>query len=262
MHHHVLGRGVSVCAGVLAFCFAGAVPAPVHAQEQDSIADEVTARQGVGAFNSITDGQPVNPGQPEASVLATMQRGAAARLQLSVSLTPGRSRFLRNALFSLIGPTINAGEGAVDFEQSATAQWQQRWSVAHGAAPTVATVASLQVPFADSLQVDGILTGVLVWDAGAGALYLNGYLETHRGLTLDGAEVGAIAGWKAPVGNAFAAYADVLVQRLAGANTWTAELSAEIDLPFDLTLGPGVSLGLAAGSRPVPGAGLLVTRTW
>ena len=232
-----------------------------HAQTPQTPADSVTDRQGVDAFNSITDGQPNPPRRPELSLTVGWQQGLPAQVQLGFEITPGGSRWLRNALFAAFVETINAGEGANDAEPSVSLQWQQRWRTAGGGWPTIATSATLQLPMEGPHETDVVLTGIVAADAGVGVAYLNVYSETMRGMT-PGGQRGILLGYKLPLIDGLSAYGDALVQRQAGQSSLTPELSAELDLASGLTIGPGVSVGLARGSSPVWGGGIFITYTF
>jgi hypothetical protein len=219
-----------------------AVPSRVFGQ--NARADSVSAAQGAGGFNSLTDGQPGTPGSPQFGLSFATLTDSTFAFEPGFALTPRHALF-RNSLMGIVGPTLDAGEGATDFEHSVTATWLQRWTWESGSRPTLATQFALQIPYDEpGAKVDVVATFVLARSLGAGVAYVNAWGETKKGMTIDGMEFGGLLGYKASVTPDISLVADLVLQT---GSLLTLELAPVYDTPFGLSLGPGLSLGWSPG---------------
>ena len=231
---------------------------PMPAIAQHANRDPVTSSQDAGGFNSLTDGQPGSPGELQIELTAARLTDSTVAFETSLSITP-TVRFLTNALFGLIAPTLDAGEGATDFERSVTATWLQRRTCQRGSRPTLSTQVALQVPFDEpDAEVDAVVTVVVARSFGSSTIYLNGWGETTNGFTTDGMEWGSLMGLKASVAPWVFAVVDALWQT---GNQLTVEISPVFAVPGGLSIGPGFAAGWNLGDgEPSISFGLQVQR--
>jgi len=220
-----------VCAITLSF------PGRIIAQESRS--DSVTAAQDAGGFNSLTDGQPISPGAPQFGLTLATLRDKEYAIEWSMAFTLDRV-ILHNSLFGLIGPTLDAGEGATDFERSVSVIWLQRWIYEQGLRPTFATQLSIQVPYDEpDAGIDAVLTVVTAHGLGPGTVYLNAYGETQNKIELAEMEWGGLVGYKSSFTSSFFMVGDVLLQT---ESRLTLEISPVYELSCGLSLGPGIGV--------------------
>ncbi len=91
---------------------------------------DVSAQQTVNAFNSLTDGQPGTPRTFQLAVVPSYDlEEREFQSQLTMSGVVATSGFWCQAQFALSIPSLDVGEGLIDFEKSITAGWQQRWLI-------------------------------------------------------------------------------------------------------------------------------------
>ncbi|MCB0685574.1 MAG: hypothetical protein KDC53_03585 [Saprospiraceae bacterium] len=220
---------------------------------QDSISD----RQACITHNSITDGQPGTPQKPQISGTAAGQKGSIFQYQTAIGYTPSQKGFLRSSLFSAVVPTLDVGEGAIDFEKSMSVSWLQRWVYEHDGTPTISTSLTFQFPYDEpNAKTDAVLTFIIAKNLGKGVGYFNAYGETTQGLTTDSLEWGIIGGYKFFLPNSKELFLDVLYQ---SGNALTFEMSLEVDLAKGWSLGPGINFTWnVEENNTVYGGGLLL----
>jgi hypothetical protein len=85
--------------------------------------------------------------------------------------------------------------------------------------------------------VDVVFTAVLARSIWSGVAYLNAYGETTAGLSSNDLEVGTLVGYKVSLSSSWFVVGDLLFQT---DNLMTIELSAVYELPFGLSIGPGL----------------------
>jgi len=186
---------------------------PLLAQMQSqSPGDEVAARQSVAAFNSITDGQPGEAGQLQISFTGAWLDTYDESFQMSFEYTPGGNSFFKNMILGLTVPTLDVGEGIIDFEKSISVVWLQRWFYGRKATSTFSTQISIQFPYEEegsSKEIDVTVLGILAQDAESGTLYVNAYLETINSKQTRDLEWGVIVGYKQPIKENLALFGDL-----------------------------------------------------
>ena len=218
-------------------------PAPTepHTQSQTCPGQDVATRQTSNGFNSITDGQPGTPLQPQVTAIPSYDFDEDEfQNQFSIQATLVKSGFWCQAQFHLTAPTLVMGETLIDSERSVTLSWQQRWLIDNGGMPTISTIVALQQPYDEpDEETDLVVTGVIVKSISWGALYLNLIAETAAGIAFDNFEYSGVAGVKRIVDDRLAVFADVVIQEQGA---YALEFSLERDLKRGWTLGPGVSL--------------------
>ena len=213
------------------------------ARAADCPGQDVADQQGDGAFNSLTDGQPGSPLTPQVTALPSYDFAEKDfQNQFSFSGVPAKTGFFCQAQFALIIPTLNSGEGLIDFEKSVGASWQQRWFTDNGKAPTFSTLVSTQIPYDQpGKKVDLVFTAILAKSTNWGAFYLNGFVESTDGVDFDQADFGAVAGIKRIINDNLALFGDAVIYE---GGAYSFELSLERDFDNGLSLGPGIALSL------------------
>jgi hypothetical protein len=196
----------------------------------------------ITAYSSITDGQPGTPGKLEFGFIGSIQRHARGNFQSSLSFAPKGNTLLQNALFAFSLPTIDVGEGIIDVEKSMNLSWLQLWINKNQNTTTISTLLSLQSPLGDSQsEMDWIAVLILTTQTCCGVIYLNSYFETQNGMPNQQDEWGLIAGYKLPLNQHWAAIGDLYYQ---SKDIITLEMSTEIDLNDNFSVGPGFYLSL------------------
>ncbi|MFC1605080.1 hypothetical protein ACFL5F_08645 [Planctomycetota bacterium] len=178
--------------------------------------DDITNQQTNVGFNSIIDGQPGPPKKPFITTTFSGQERQDFQYEASVGYTPAAKGFFRNSLFSLTIPTLDVGEGTIDFEESASASWLQRWNYEHQGLPTISTMISLQVPYDEpGADTDFVATFIVAKNIGKnGVGYLNAYAESTQGLAFDNLERGVLLGYKRFLPKQMALFLDTLYQSI------------------------------------------------
>lgn len=208
-----------------------------HAQEcaHADLAD----RQGVGAFNSILDGQPPAPDQPQLqSVLSFDAQSQTMALAASLGVTPSREGFFCESQISLVSPQLLLDNRSAEFAGVWALTWEHRWRVDEVAGASVSSNLQLLVP--NDGDADGwglIATGILTRSTPSGVVYFNGSLAWTASERR--AAVSGLIGYKHIWSDDRALYVDAI---LAEAGELTVEVSFEQDLRDGWSLGPGLSI--------------------
>ncbi len=202
--------------------------------------DSITDFQTDVSFNSVTDGQPAPPRMPFYSLSGSGQTGNQYHYQLNLGCTPSEKGFMRNSLFSLIVPALDAGEGITDVEKSVGLSWLQRWTWEHDGFPTISSMISLLVPFnVKGQKTNVVATFIIAKNLPGGVLYFNAYGESKKGFTTDSLDYGVLGGYRMNLHGSKSLTMDVLCQR---SSVVTFETSFEFDLNKGWTIGPGVNI--------------------
>jgi hypothetical protein len=146
--------------------------------------------------------------------------------------------------------------------------WQQRWVAEDGLMPTLGTLAEVRLPSGyHSSGVDGTLTGIVAKDCGPGTLYLNAFAKTANGDNIDELrhfQWGLRAGYKWRITDDWALIGDYVheVSEEEGHGDLNLlEVSGEWHVTKDLTIGPGILVGLD-DNEETPNFGAGVHLTW
>jgi hypothetical protein len=203
--------------------------------------DDITNQQTNVGLNSIIDGQPGPPKKPFITMTFAGQERQDFQYEASIGYTPAEKGFFRNSLFSLTIPTLDVGEGTIDFEKSVSTSWLQRWHYEHNGLPTISTMISLQVPYGEpDANTDIVTTFIVTKNMGKkGVGYFNAYIESTQGIAFDNLERGLLLGYKRFLPNQKALFLDTLYQ---STETLTFEVSLEIDLPKGWSISPGANI--------------------
>lgn len=223
----------------------------------NSYRDSITNYQSNVGFNSITDGCPAPPKQPNYSIIGGGQNNGNFQYQGNIGYTPANNGFFRNTQFGLVVPTLDTGEGITDFEKSISSSWLQRWVCENNGAPTISTMISIQVPYDEpGEKTDIVTTFIITKNIGNGVGYFNLYSETTKGFTLDTAEYGVMLGYKMFLPKQKELLFGAMYQ---SGKILTFETSLEIDFSNGFTISPGINyaFNLNEGLRNV-GGGLTV----
>ncbi len=205
-----------------------------------NLEDSITNYQTDVSFNSITDGQPAPPLMPYYSFLGSGQSGNQFHYQFNLGYTPAEHGFLRNSLFGVVAPALDAGEGITDVARSLGISWLQRWNYEHNGSPTISSMISLLVPFNGSdLKTNIVATFIMAKNIRGGVLYLNAYGESQKGFTTDSLDYGFLGGYRMFLDGNKSLSLDLMCQR---ASVLTFEASMEFDLSHGWTIGPGINI--------------------
>ena len=201
---------------------------------------DVATHQTSNAFSSINDGQPGTPWQPQITAIPSFDFGEEEfQGQFLVQNVFFKSGFGCQAYFGVNAPTLMLGESLIDFEKSLTANWQQRWFIDDGTAPTISSIVAIQWPYDEPDEdTDLVLTGIVVKSVAFGAFYLNLFAETSGGIDIDNFEFGGLLGMKQIITDHLAGFGDIVIQEQG---QYALEFSVERDFNKGWTLGPGVS---------------------
>ena len=253
-------------------------PAPLgHLARSDGAApvagrlaeDAVADRQSVDTFSSLEDGQPGPPGKIQVQFDlgwdTTSGKSDPILVQPQLQYTPDCDDFSRNTQFTLVVP-VEVGNGGIDGNADVELGWQQRWISDDGSVPTVSTLLEVRLPSGyQSAGVDAKLTGIVVKDFGPGSLYLNAWAETANGDNLEDLrhfQWGFRTGYHWLINSEFALVADYAHQaseETGHGNINLLELGGEWHVADNLTIGPGISIGLDDNEEtPNFGAGVRV----
>lgn len=229
------------------------------ASAQDyTMQDSISGYQANVGYNSIIDGQPAPPKQPMFTITGAGRQNNGFQYEANIGYTPATKGFFRNTLLAMVVPTLNVGEGITDFERSVSASWLQRWQYEHQGKPTIATMVSIQVPYAEpNAKTDIVSTLIITKNIGKkGVAYFNTYAESTRGFTTTGLGYGTLLGYKFFLPKQKEFFLDALLQ---SGNTVTLEAALEFDLPKGWSVSPGANLAIdtRTGKRTF-GGGLLV----
>jgi hypothetical protein len=141
---------------------------------------------------------------------------------------------------ALSGPTLDVGNGSINFEKSVTASWQQRWLIDDGNLPTISTVVSVQLPYDEpDEKTDVVFTAIVAESTQWGAVYPNTFAESTDGADFSAADFGGVLGAKRILNDHLALFADVAVYE---DGAYALELSVERDFENGSTIGPGITL--------------------
>lgn len=244
--------------------------------------DPVTRRQSVDTFTTLEDGQPGAPGEIQMQLDAGWETRSGQpdefTLRPELQWTPANGEFWRNLQLTLAVP-MDLGNGAVDGNADLEFGWQQRWVKEEGLMPTLATLAEMRIPSGyHSAGVDGRLTGVVAKDFGPGTLYLNVWMETVNGnnfdigeettflgITREGEGIrhfrwGSRLGYKWRINDTFSLVGDIRnesSEQKGVGDIDAIDLSAEWHVTEQLTIGPGIIIGLDGHDEtPKFGAGV------
>jgi len=253
----------------LVVVFGGALAA-AQAQDAGAGEDAVTERQSMDAFMSLEDGQPSAPGTLELQLdfgwITTSGESDAGIFVPELKYTPDGNEFLRNMKLALTFP-VELGNGGIDGNGDAEFAWQQRWVAEDGNVPTLATILSMRAPTGyQSSGVDGTFTGILAKDCGPGTFFLNGWVKTANGNNIEdrrdfqwGGRVAYL--WRFAEGAALTVgYVHETSEEDGVSNMNLVELGAQFEINENLTIGPGVFVGVdGRESTPNFGAGIRVT---
>ena len=150
--------------------------------QDNTLQDSITSYQTNVGYNSITDGQPGPPRQPFYTMTTAGQDGSAFQYEAGIGYTPALNGFFHSSLFGIVVPTLDVGEGTVDFEKSLSVSWLQRWVYEHQGKPTISTMVSVQFPFDEpDAKTDLVTTLIITKNIGKGVGYFNTYAESTRG---------------------------------------------------------------------------------
>ena len=233
--------------------------------------DAVAERQSVDAFNSLEDGQPGVPGGFELEAdfgwQTTSGEHDAFSLTPELELTLDGCEFLRNTQL-ILGVPLDFGLGRVEGNGDVEFGWQQRWVAEEGLMPTLATLAEVRLPSGyHSAGVDGTLTGIVAKDCGPGTLYFNAFAKTANGDNVEDLrhfQWGLRAGYKWRITDELALIADYLhevSEQETHGDVNLLEVSGEWHVTKDLTIGPGIFVGLD-DNEETPNLGAGVHLTW
>ena len=203
--------------------------------------DSITNFQTNAGLNSIIDGQPGSPKMPSIAITFAGQEGSDFQYETSIGYTFAEQGFFRNSLFSVTVPTLDVGEGSIDFEKSVSTSWLQRWNYEHQGGPTISTMISFQFPFDEpGEKIDMVTTLIVTKNLGKqGVGYFNAYAESTQGITTDNLELGVLLGYKLFLPKQKELFLDLLYQNT---DVLTYESSLELDLPKGWTISPGLNL--------------------
>ena len=216
--------------------------------------DDVAERQSVDSYCSLEDGQPGKPGGFEIELFSgwTKFRHESEEIGLEPELeyTLDGSEFLRNTQLQLSAP-MQLGEGDVAGNGDLTFGWQQRWVAENGSMPTLATLAQIRAPSGyHGSGVDGTLTGIVAKDIGPGTAIFNAWIKTANGHEIDDLrdfQWGGRIGYKWRISDQLAVIGDYVHQvseETGHSNTNALELSAEYKINENISVGPGIIVGL------------------
>lgn len=224
------------------------------AAEPSCAHQEVADRQGVGAFNSILDGQPPAPDQPQLQLIGAYDGGAQVLVaSASLGVTPGRSGFLCAAQFTLVSPSLFVGGGNVSTDDAFSLVWEQRWLAAQGSMPTFSTNVQWNVALdgaPDAIEA----TAILAWSLRPGVVYINVSTDWSRVTGLAPATV--LIGLKRDLSDQASYYLDMI----AFDDGVTLEASLESDLSNGWSIGPGLALTFADDVAPDIVIGVALSR--
>ena len=183
-----------------------------------------------------------------------------------LELTLGGNDFLRNTQL-ILGFPMEFGLGGVDGNADAQFGWQQRWVQEEGWVPTLATLAEVRFPSGyQSSGVDGTLTGIMAKECGPGTIFLNAFIKTANGNNVEDLrhfQWGVRAGYKWRLREDLALITDYVNQvseEEGHSNLNLVEVSGEWRMNEQLTIGPGIVIGLDDNEEtPNFGAGVHVT---
>jgi hypothetical protein len=243
-------------------------PDPANSTRQLGV-DELTDRQTIDAFTNLEDGQPGLPGQFQLqfdmSWDTTSGQSDTFELRPELQYTLDGDEFLRNMMLSLAIPA-ELGNGGVDGNLDAVFGWQQRWFREEGWIPTFSTFAEMRIPSGyQSSKVDGTFTAILAKEIGPGTAYLNGSLKTANGNNVQNVrhfQWGVAAGYQWRITedlSLIGAYLHSSSEQRGHSNSNTLEISSRYDLTDQLSIGPGITIGLDDNEETVNfGAGVRV----
>ena len=202
---------------------------------------DVSDRQSNGAFNSIVDGQPPSPDQPQFSAVLSYDRAAHMTLaQVGFGITPRIGRRFCQTQISVTLPAYDLGHTQFVYPSEMEIAWEQRWRTMDTQGPTLSTNISLTVPLeSGSGGTSMTVTGVAAQDTSGGVVYLNATLISGPDLSWSDPGWNALLGYKHIVREGLEFFIDAIY---ADGDFLTAELSAEIDLSDGWSIGPGLAL--------------------
>jgi hypothetical protein len=229
--------------------------------------DDVAERQSFDTYSTLEDGQPGAPGELEIHMVSGWQTRSGEHdpvfLTPQLEYTLNGSEFLRNTQLNL-GVPLTLGFGDYVGNGDTTFGWQQRWVKEDCNMPTLSTLAEMRIPTGyEGSGVDGKFTGIVAKDLGPGTAYLNAFVITANGHEVDDLrhfQWGGRVGYKWRISECFALIGDYVHQsseETGHANSNTLELSTEYKISENLSVGPGIVIGLDRNEEtPYFGAGL------
>ncbi len=225
---------------------------PVFAQSAETgdrcAGQEVSDRQSNGAFNSIVDGQPPSPDQPQFSNSASYDRASDTALaQIGFGIAPEINGKFCQTQISITSPAYDIGRTQFAPPSLMEITWEQRWRIADSRGPTLSTNIAFNIPLeggAGGTRVTAI--GVVAQNTKNGVLYLNGTIESGPDLSFSNPTLNALVGYKHIVREGFEIYIDGIY---AEGDVVTGELSTEIDLSDSWSVGPGIALSTDLSGR-------------
>ena len=232
--------------------------------------DSLTEHQSVDTYNSLEDGQTGEPGRFELEFDAGWQTTSGEHDPVlftpELEFTLDGNEFLRNTQL-MLGVPMEFGLGGVDGNADIEFGWQQRWVQEHDWVPTLATLAEIRLPTGyHSSGVDGTFTGIAAKELGPGTMFLNAFIKTANGNNVDDVrhfQWGVRTGYKWRLRDDLALITDYVNQTSeedGHANLNLLEVSGEWRVNEQLTLGPGIVVGLDDNEEtPNFGAGFHLT---
>lgn len=242
---------------ILCFLAAMTLPSTVHASDSPlDCASKVADEQGVTSYVSLIDGQPTDPNAPTAN-FGLSRADSVYTLQPSLQIAPGSRRGLCDAVLSLMLPPLQYSGNRVFIGQLAGLGWEQRWQEDTGSRPTIATLFSASFDWSGASMVANIeATLVAAKTVKETVYYVNASVAKSFGKGINTPYTPSLtvgAKWPAQSDNALVT--DIVIARSAAP---TIELGYQLNGPFDLDLGPGLSFTVE--ERPKIGIGIIIQR--
>lgn len=235
-------------------CLSALLPQAALAQSADPqpecAGQDVSDRQSNGAFNSIVDGQPPSPDQPQFSAVTSYDRASDTLLgQVAFGITPEIGGKFCQTQISVTLPAYDIGRTNFAYPSIMEVTWEQRWRIADTRGPTLSTNISFNIPLESGAGGTSMtVTGIVAENTKNGVLYLNGTIESEPDLSWSNPTWNALVGYKHIIHEGLEFYGDVIY---AEGDVVTGEISAEIDLSDGWSIGPGIALSTdLSGAAP------------
>lgn len=241
-----LGSSFTAAVSVLLWGVAARGEAPIA--QPACLGQDVSDRQSNGAFNSIVDGQPPSPDQPQVAVAASYDRAAHAALAfVSFGITPEIGGKFCQTQLGVTLPAYDIGKGRIVDPGVIGLSWEQRWRLADGNGPTLSTNVAWDIPLkSGGGGVSMSMTGIAAQNTKHGVLYLNATLQSGPDFAWSTSTWSTLLGYKHIVREGLEVYADVMY---AAGDLATVEMSAEIDLLDGWSVGPGLAVSTDLSGR-------------
>ncbi len=233
-------------------------------------ADAVAERQSMDSFTSLEDGQPGDPGALELQLdfgwSTSSDDSDTYTWDTQIKYTGEGSDFLKNMKLALTVP-LEVGNAGIDGNGDLEIEWQQRWVAEQGNMPTIATLFTIRAPTGyHSDGIDATFTGVVAKDFGPGTFFLNGWVKSANGSHIEDRRDVQWGGrlaylWRFDENASLTVNYVYETSEMDGESDMNLlELGAQFQINDNLTLGPGVFVGLdGKDATPDFGAGIRIT---